>query len=88
MIFDIYATKRFQKEFNKLEGEVRDRIRKKVAELQDNPYLGIPLTAQFKGKYKLRVGDYRVIYEIDFQNSRIFLVAVGPRKTIYGRESL
>ena len=88
MTFEIYATKRFQKEFNKLGGEVQDRIRKKVAELQNNPYLGIPLTAQFKGKYKLRVGDYRVIYEIDFQNSRIFLVAVGPRKTIYDRESL
>ena len=88
MIFEIYATKRFQKEFNKLEGEVQDRIREKVAELRNNPYLGIPLTAQFKGKYKLRVGDYRIIYRIDFQKSRIFLVAVGPRKTIYDRESL
>ena len=57
MTFEIYATKRFQREFNKLEGEVQDRIREKVAELQDNPYLGISLTAQFKGKYKLRVGE-------------------------------
>ncbi len=88
MTFEIYATKRFHKEFNKLEENVQDRIREKIAELQDNPYLGIPLTAQFKGKYKLRVGDYRVIYEIDFQISRIFLVAVGPRKTIYDRDSL
>ena len=88
MSFEIYATKRYHKEFNKLGREVQNRIREKVAELQDNPYLGIPLTAQFKGKYKLRVGDYRVIYELDFQNSRIFLVAVGPRKKIYEREGL
>ena len=88
MSFEIYATKRFQKEFNKLEEKMQDRIKNKVAELQGSPYLGIPLTAQFKGKYKLRVGDYRVIYEIDFQSSRIFLVAVGPRKTVYGRDSL
>ena len=87
MTFEIYATKRFQKEFNKLDEKVRGRIRKRVVELKDEPYLGVPLTAQFKGKYKLRVGDYRVIYEIDFQNSRIFLVAVGPRKNVYDRET-
>ncbi len=86
MTFEIYATKRFQKEFNKLGEKVRGRIRKRVAELKENPYLGVPLTAQFKGKYKLRIGDYRVIYEIEFQNSRIFLVAVGPRKNVYDRE--
>ena len=86
MIFEIYATKRFQREFKKLEGGVQERIKKKVSELRENPYLGVPLTAQFKGKYKLRIGDYRVIYEIDFQNSRIFLVAVGSRKTVYERE--
>ena len=86
MTFEIYATKRFMKEFNKLNKVIQDRIRDKVSELQENPYLGIPLTAGFKGKYKLRIGDYRVIYEIDFQNKRIFLEAVGLRKNIYERE--
>ena len=85
MRFEIYATKRFRKEFNKLDEKVRSRIKKRIAELQNNPYLGIPLTAQFKGKYKLRIGDYRVIYEVDFQNSKIFLVAIGPRKNVYNR---
>ncbi len=87
MTFEIYATKRFQKEFNKLDEKARGRIKKRVAELKENPYLGVPLTAQFKGKYKLRVGDYRVIYEIDFQKSRIFLVAVDLRKNVYDREN-
>ncbi len=80
MTYEIYATKRF------LNGEMQDGVRNKVAKLGDNPYLGVPLTAEFKGKYKLRIGDLRIIYEIDHQNKRIFLVAIGLRKSIYDRE--
>ncbi len=85
MSYEIYATKRFIKEFSKYDISLQKRIKKKIAELCENPYLGIPLTAEFKGKYKLRIGDFRVIYEIDHQNNRIFLLAIGLRKNIYDR---
>ena len=57
MTYEIYATKRFLKEFSKYNEEVQDRVKNKVAKLGENPYLGVPLTAEFKGKYKLRIGD-------------------------------
>ena len=86
MSFEIYATKRFSKEFKKLDEKIRERIKNKIRELKENPNLGIPLIAEFRGKYKLRIGDYRVIYEIDYQNERIYLVAVGARRKIYDRK--
>jgi len=86
MSFEIYATKRFLKEFKKLDSEVQKRIKNKIAELKENPTLGIPLTAQFKGKWKLRIGNYRIIYEIDYKANRIFLLAIGHRENVYDRE--
>jgi len=37
------------------------------------------------GAYKLRVGNYRVIYEFDRTEGRIHALAVGDRKDIYER---
>jgi mRNA interferase RelE/StbE len=35
--------------------------------------------------YKLRVGDYRVIYEFDVRKERMDVLAVGHRREIYRR---
>lgn len=41
------------------------------------------LEGKFKGKYRIRVGDYRVIYWIKEDENTIFIVAVGYRRNIY-----
>ena len=42
-----------------------------------------PLTAQWEGMYRLRVGDYRVIYGVEQVQRRITIYAVGHRREIY-----
>lgn len=42
-----------------------------------------PLTAELSGFFKLRVGDYRVIYEFDPDQRIIFIDRVGHRSEIY-----
>ena len=42
-----------------------------------------PLTAQWEGTYRLRVGDYRVVYGIDRTQKRIIIYAVGHRREVY-----
>ncbi len=86
MSFEIYATKRFLKEFSKLPFHMQGRIKERLNILKEDPTAGIPLTAGFSGKYKFRVGNYRIIYEIDFEERKIYLMAVGHRKIIYKRE--
>ena len=86
MTYEIYATKRFLKEFEKLGEDIRERIKEKVKELCEDPKKGVALTAGLKGKCRLRIGDYRVIYEIRESEKRIYLLAVGHRSKIYERK--
>ncbi|WP_320073095.1 type II toxin-antitoxin system RelE/ParE family toxin [Nostoc sp. MG11] len=43
----------------------------------------LPLTGEWSGFYKLRVGDYRVIYEFEIESQLIIITKVGHRSEIY-----
>jgi mRNA interferase RelE/StbE len=50
--------------------------------LTQNPTgLGKPLTGKLEGLWRLRVGDWRVIYEIE--GSKVIIYAIGNRKDVY-----
>ncbi len=40
-----------------------------------------PLSGEFEGTYKLRIGDWRVVYVIE--NEKLVILFVGHRKEIY-----
>lgn len=50
---------------------------------EDPLSLGKPLKGIFKGLYRYRFGDYRVIYSIDRKENTILILRVGKRKDIY-----
>lgn len=41
------------------------------------------LRGNFKGLYRYRVGDYRVIYNINDQEITVIVIAIAPRSKIY-----
>jgi len=41
------------------------------------------LTGDWAGFYKLRVGNYRIIYQIDLSEKIIMIAVVGHRREIY-----
>ncbi|MBI5564037.1 MAG: type II toxin-antitoxin system RelE/ParE family toxin [Chloroflexi bacterium] len=41
------------------------------------------LTGEFKGLFKLRTGDYRVIYSIDSAGRLIIVHLIGHRRSVY-----
>lgn len=43
------------------------------------------LTGDLAGLYKLRVGDYRVIYEVLWDEETVVIHAIGHRREIYRR---
>lgn len=51
--------------------------------LEDQAYAGKRLHGDLKENYTLRVGKLRVIYTISEKDKVIYVVAMGPRKTIY-----
>jgi len=36
-----------------------------------------------KGLYRIRLGDYRIIYQVDDKKVRVLIVRVGQRKDVY-----
>ncbi len=54
-----------------------------VKKLSHNPELyGKPLRFELKGYFKLRIGEYRVIYRIDKKIVQVFVVKVGFRRNM------
>ena len=64
----------------KLEKTEQRRVIKKLKELRENPYIGVPLVANLSGLWRLRMGDYRVVYQIKNEELIIMVLKIGHRK--------
>lgn len=58
-------------------------IKKRLDGLENPRQFGKALTGQFKGLWRYRVGDYRVIADIRDQELIVLALEVGHRKEIY-----
>ena len=69
----------------KLPKTLRIRIRKGIEErLTQNPIsLGKPLRYNRKGERSLRVGDYRVIFLIEYELRIVRITKIGHRREVY-----
>ncbi len=80
-------TARFSKAFLKKEKQlpsaVKSRIVETVKDTLMKPGNGIMLVGPLKGLWKVRVGKYRIIYEIDEQEKRVIFHEVELRKKVY-----
>lgn len=83
MSYVVYLKRSAEKELSRLESEVHDRIVKRLFSLQDDPRPHNVKKLQGRNEYRLRVGDYRVLYIIDESAKKIEVVAVGHRKDVY-----
>ncbi len=67
---------------NKLPKELKERIFNKIISTKDNPFHYFErLTTRLD--YKFRVGDYRIIADIDQSEEKITITTIGHRKNIY-----
>lgn len=71
------------KAFDSLPESARDAVQHKVddvgRQLEDFPHQRL----QGRSEFRLRVGDYRVLYDFDATQGRIYLHYVGHRRDIY-----
>ena len=79
--FEVRFTPRFLKRIKALDREVQVRILREINILKTNPYAGKPLRGEWKGVYSLRMGDYRVLYQI--KGNKVFLLVVSHRKRVF-----
>lgn len=65
--------------------ELRKRIYQKIISAKENPHHFFKRLADRKD-YKLRIGDYRVIADIEENHKRIKVTLIGHRKNIYQKQ--
>ncbi len=73
------------RELEALPKKDRIRIAAKIANLAGNPH---PLSSEKlsgEEKYRLRQGDYRVLYSIQAANATLTVVKIGHRREVYRR---
>lgn len=83
-MYNLSFSKEAEDYLKKLDKENQKRIAKKIGSLIENPELGKPLTANLAGLWSLRIGDYRVLYEIKNNELMILVIKIGHRKNVYG----
>lgn len=84
-MYQVEFRPRAAQDFEKLDQGVADRLLKKLRWLAENfdSVKPEPLTGAFSGLFKLRVGDYRVIYQANRGEKVLTVRLVGHRREIY-----
>ena len=82
--YQIIVTRSAQKELNSLSPEISIRIESKINSLVNNPRpSGCRKLKGRLNRWRIRVGDCRVIYSINDKNFTIQILEVGHRRDIY-----
>jgi len=85
----VLISKTFQRKFQQLQKNFQNQIKKSLKELQNDPYTSRTncdiksLKDTRPKKYRLRVGNYRVIYIIE--NKEVKVIDLIKREVGYGR---
>ena len=83
MAYAVILRRAAEKELNRLPEKVHQRIARKLLELENGPGPHGAQKLQGHDGYRIRIGDYRVLYLIDDGVKTVELLAVGHRREVY-----
>jgi len=90
MIWKVEFDDRARKELRKLDKQTQDRIlkwlRTNLATEEDPRRTGKSLKGRMKGLWRYRVGDYRIISQIQDEQILILVIRIGHRRDIYDKK--
>lgn len=81
-MYQLVFEKRALDELNKLDKKIKERIWDKLQACKINPFHFLEHLEEIKG-FKLRVGDYRIIIDINILTKTISILKIGHRKNVY-----
>jgi mRNA interferase RelE/StbE len=72
-----------ERALGKLSRELQGRILAKLDQLAENPHL--PGSEKMHGEpgYRVRIGDYRVVYDILHEEITVLVIRIGHRREVY-----
>ena len=84
MTYKIIWSIRAAKQLTSLDRSIAKRIHSKVGQLHENPerYVQRLVGSPY---YRLRIGDYRIILDIQNETLRVLILKLGHRSNVYER---
>lgn len=83
--YQVELTARARKQYKALDPVIRDRIRRTLLDLADDPTPAqVKALAGGDGLLRIRVGAWRVIYRVE-RPARVVILDIGHRSTVYRR---
>jgi addiction module RelE/StbE family toxin len=83
MSYELRFSPQFRKDLQRLDSALHRRILDALGKLRDTPYQVRKLAGVGVGKWRIRIGDYRVRYDIE--RNVVLLYRVRKREDIYRR---
>ena len=87
MIYQLVTTDKFDKAFKKLDRQTQKIIKawldKNLMNCTDPRIHGKGLTSNRSGQWRYRVGDYRILAEVQDERLVLVLIDIGHRSRIY-----
>ena len=84
-MFNVEYSRQAEKFLKQADKILAQRLLQKMEELQEKPIIHDTKVIQgYREKlYRVRVGDYRILYEIDYQNNLIGVLKIDKRSKVY-----
>ena len=81
----LFLSKEAEQHLSNLDEKIRLRVLEKILWLKNNFDIinPIPLTNKWSDHFKLRIGDYRIIYKVDWEKDKLIIMVIGHRSKIY-----
>jgi len=82
--WQVIIHRKAEKTLKRLHGEMLERIRDAVRSLAEDPRpIGYKKMSGYDNLYRIRVGDWRIIYAIEDDRLIVLVLEVAPRSGIY-----
>ncbi|MEK7685418.1 MAG: type II toxin-antitoxin system RelE/ParE family toxin [Verrucomicrobiota bacterium] len=83
MKYRVILPRSVEKKLDKLSAANAERILNRLEQLAENPRPSDCKKLAGRVGYRVRVGNYRVIYDIYDQNSQVVIITIGHRREVY-----
>lgn len=84
--YTIEFVKSARKEFERLPAKARDNAAEALRLLSQNPYSELLKVKRMKGAsdlYRIRLGEYRLLYELRNERLVVIVIKIGHRREVY-----
>lgn len=85
MTYTVDVSEAARKAFLRLPKSLRQRMGLRLRALADDPRPqgARSLKGTLAGYFRIRVGDHRVVYAVDDGERRVWVIRIGPRRSVY-----